>query len=214
MASVHNIQQTIPIDSEIEHKYQSFYGRTTLLGFLVGVVIQISTMGALYLLVSYNTTPSVDRSIKANSEQCIIIFCVCCWSTLTSVFAFMVLDCIHHYLGIEHRRLRHHEIDDHISKRCENESRDSAAMDMSEAYSSSLVQVDHRFFAGVTVGGCLSWALTDLILGVQKNAICYTLALPIALLWYYIFFKWTFTEKRWDQLKNKTNSENMYVALV
>jgi hypothetical protein len=142
MASMHHIQQKFPFGMENEHTYQSFYRRTKLCRFLIGVVIQLSTMGADYLILSYITSSSadvditVDKSVQATSEQYIISFGFCCWSTLTSVFAFMMLGCLNHYLSIKHHRLQNYASDNRISKRCADEIRHSADTDTSEAYSS------------------------------------------------------------------------------
>jgi F0F1-type ATP synthase assembly protein I len=236
MASVQHLQQIFLSDIGNDNKYQRFYTCTTGLGLLVGVIIQLSTMFANCMIVSYlqsnnnNNNDSIDNDESDDivSTRNIVIFSFC-WSTLTSILAFVVLGCIRRYLGIEHHRLRHHVYDNDqntaikcnfINEESESEidenDNDDDDSNTSDGYTASLVQVEHRFVAGAMIGVCLSWAITDVLLGLKKEVIYSVLTLVIALVWCQFVLKWTLANEKSKQQKQLTRPimDHSYIAVV
>ena len=194
MSSLKQQHETLARDVADEHKFRRFYSITMVLGLMVGVVIQISTMGANFLVMSYYGDRSDNDAVY--STRNVISFC---WSTFTSTIAFIMLGFIRGLLEVGYQRIRSHDGDEESDDENDDENADS------------LLQVEHRFVAGAMVGVCFSWAITDIVLGLNVQVLYSIITLALALIWCQIVLNWSSSSRR---MNGKPQVDDSYIAVV
>lgn len=148
--------------------YQSFHTSTLILGFMVGVIIQLSTMGANFLIM----TVYGDDAISSTKD--IIIFSLI-WSTVTSTMAFFILGFIRNLLKAGYRNMTSANGDEEAG--------------ISEELDDIILNVECRFVVGAMMGVCLSWTVTDIFLGLNVQVMYSLITLTIALFWCHMMLR-------------------------
>jgi hypothetical protein len=214
MASVQHLQKIIVYDVENEHKYQSVYRSATLLGLLVGIVLEVPTMSTNFILVSYRASSTDAGNSEAYITRILLTFGFC-WTMPILFFAILVLG----YLRQQHR-LRFNASNDDSSEESEDIIYSAATCchdvtdeDTSDMYT-SLVQIEIRFVASAMIGICASWGITGIFLGLKRIVLNSMIASVIALCLCHFALKWTLAIKRANQLQNKSKLDYSYVAIV
>ena len=156
-------------------RFRAFYSSTVFLGVLVGVVIQLSTMGANFLVLTLHEkdNESDPSSNSYPSSKNIIIFSFL-WSLFTSSMAFIFLGFIRSLIKVGYDKIS----PSHISEEESNAEIDEI-----------ILNVECRFVVGAMVGVCMAWTVTDLILGLKAQIFYSIIVLATALVWCQIMMK-------------------------
>jgi hypothetical protein len=141
-------------DNDDDNDFLSCFNRYSLfLGFLVGCFIQSASLGANYILtVFFGHNRDV---IHANREH-IYAFSLA-WSLMTAVMGIMILFFLRSLIVIYH--------DNNNQKSSSNTRRKN------EREAEMLrVHLEYSFAFGALAGVCVSWTITDLVLGLKVHA--------------------------------------------
>jgi hypothetical protein len=132
---------------------------TMMLGFLVGEFIQLSSLGANFLLTQWSASTEASRGGPWSSSN--IFLASLGWSLLTSFICVLLLALIRHVLQIA----RMSSVNDGIK------------------HITTPMFMECHFAGGALVGVCAAWAMTDLVLGFTGHLMHSLLTLAGALVW-------------------------------
>jgi multisubunit Na+/H+ antiporter MnhE subunit len=132
---------------------RSFNSCTLGLGLMVGFVIQMSTLGANFLVMSM-----LGESLTAKPHYYITMFSTF-WSIVTSALSICVLLLLRRLLRLPLRTFQMQVMED------------------------ILHNLECKFVAGALVGVCLAWLVTDVVLGLTPQVVYSLATLGLALVW-------------------------------
>eukprot|EP00797_Seminavis_robusta_P036646 Sro942_g222730.2 (184) ;mRNA; r:37469-38020 len=132
------------------------------LGLLVGAFIYLSTLGAEFVAVMVFGKEILDKS---NNE--LVLFSLG-WNLVTTCIALVVLATL--------RRLVATVFTATVSESRSQDNIDNLSSEL-------LAYVEGRFAVGALVGICISWNLTNMVLGMRPQVIQSCIILAVACLW-------------------------------
>lgn len=152
-------------DSALEERLHmaslgAFKTSSLVLGSLVGLFIYLSTLGAEFVGVMLWGKEILDKS---NNE--LIVFSLT-WNLVTTIVAIVVLTSLRRLVSI-------------VFRSAVSPSRQNSEDVLSELLS----YMEGRFAVGALVGICLSWNLTNFILGMRPQVIQSCIILAVACFW-------------------------------
>ena len=135
-----------------------------LIGMCCGILVQLSTLGANFLLLTF----CPEETIAKQSDGETLFFSLF-WSLLTSSLALVVLALL--------RRLIKSTLDFTASgngHECEEKTRERGSL---------MMAVEIRFVVGALVGVCFAWTCADFLLGMHSLAMYSLCFLFFAIVW-------------------------------
>lgn len=141
----------------MEEHFKRFKFVSFLLGLVMGVFVQISTLGANYLAITTNIVT------KSNDNTIILTMA---FSVINAGAATLMLGLIRNMVSITY---------------CHSDMEQSEDMVLNEL----LLQLEWRFFNGAVLGCSLAWITTDFLLGttIGNGLMIYTPALIVIGIW-------------------------------
>lgn len=126
------------------------------MGVLIGFLIQLSTLGANYMVMTM-----WEGDILNKSKTDITTFAVV-WSFFTSAMAIIMLALLRNLVSIAYTS---------VLKKSE---------DMVEEM---ILHMECRFVVGALIGVCTAWAVTDALVGLETQILYSIATLGVALTW-------------------------------
>jgi hypothetical protein len=144
----------------------SFQLYSVMLGLMVGIFIQLSSLGANYLLSEVHGKASHNQETEASalSTQVIVKFSLV-WSVLTSILGVSIL-----YL-----------IRELVTTACDAHGKGGGNALVSNR--SLILHLECYFAIGTLSGVCIAWTCTDLLLGLEAHFLHSLATLGMALVW-------------------------------
>ncbi|CAB9524444.1 expressed unknown protein [Seminavis robusta] len=165
-------QTTLPVhgDSSAPTSEERFHmpqlGRfkvcSILLGFLVGVFIYLSTLGAEFIAVMLW---GKEILAKTNSE---LVFFSLSWNLATTIIALVILSTL--------RRLVASVFLSVVGRSRTSENAEDVLAEL-------LSYLEGRFAVGALVGICISWNITNIVLGMRPQLMQSCIIMAVACLW-------------------------------
>jgi len=135
-----------------------------LIGLLVGFFIYLSTLGAEFVAVMLWGRDILD---KTNSE--LVVFSLG-WNLVTTCIALVVLTSLRRLVSaVFTAAMKHHSAE--------------TAEDHDDILAELLSYLEGRFAIGALVGICVSWNVTNMVLGMRPQVISSCIILAVACLW-------------------------------
>lgn len=163
---------------ELKIKFKTY---SLLIGLCCGVFVQLSTLGANFLLLSL----CGDDAIANQSDSEALLFSLL-WSIFTSCLALVVLALL--------RALVKSILDISWSKNTHEDEETRFERD------TFMMAVEVRYVVGALMGVCLAWTCTDILLGMQSLALYSLCTLFFAVVWSKAMI--------WFFAKNTTNASS------
>jgi hypothetical protein len=144
----------------------SFQLYSVMLGLMVGIFIQLSSLGANYLLSEVHGMASHNQETEASalSTQVIVKFSLV-WSVLTSILGVSIL-----YL-----------IRELVTTACDAHGKGGGNALVSNR--NLILHLECYFAIGTLSGVCIAWTCTDLLLGLEAHFLHSLATLGMALVW-------------------------------
>jgi hypothetical protein len=159
-------------DSEIISK--RFHAYSLGLGLTVGTFMQLSTLGAHFLVLS---VLSVDF-VKQNSIDTWVLPAL--YSFCTLAMALIVLGFLRNLLAMAYGSGRTTDRNQPQLRAANDDVDDNLLQDM-------LFQLESRFVMGALIGVCLAWTVTDLLLDIERQVTFAAVALLLTVMSCYVF---------------------------
>lgn len=160
-------------NEKLHKMMKSFRSACLCLGFVVGLFVQLSTLGANFIAIMMLGS----HSILQKSHTDIVEFSLL-WSIFSSCLAVIILSYLRNIittLFLHHggRNVQEQEEDD-------DEEDDE---DEEDALDELLSYVENRFVTGALLGVCVAWTVTDVLLGVQVEFIHTLIGMALLVCW-------------------------------
>ena len=139
-----------------ERIFSRFKMSALALGLLVGLFIQLSTLGANFLVISL-----WGEDILNKTRQDIVWFSLI-WSFLTSAMAIVILAFLRGIVSLTYF---------------------SILKESSDILEEMVLHLECRFVVGALIGVCVAWTVTDAVMGMTTQIIYSAVTLAISLVW-------------------------------
>lgn len=160
----------------LENRHRVFLNKFRIssitLGFIVGLFIQFSTLGANWLIVSI-----FGNDALINASRFDLIVYSLCWSGLTSGMSMWMLSFLRDLVNV----VLLHECTSQEERVIDDETRRRLELMM--------LTMESRFVGGALAGVCFSWTLTDYLLGLRVQMIYSLITLIVATFWGFVLLR-------------------------
>lgn len=198
--------------------FRKFKYYSLLLGFMVGLFIQFSTLGANFLLLTLFDNQNDDTAIDKDQEQkqeTIYMALSLMWSAITSIMAIITLQFLKNLFSISFQSTMIISADDDVDgeKNIDNDDEDDddntiIANDEEDILEEIILHLEFRFIVGALIGVCFAWIVTDIVLGLKYQIMYSIIILLGALIWCKLLMYWFTKSKKDDEDINNKKKKN------
>ena len=185
---------------------KAFQMHSFLLGLLVGLFVQFSTLGVNFLIISL-----WDKHILERSTGELVVLSLC-WSACTSLMAILTLLSLRSVVTVALQSSLKSKEEKHTGSR-----RTAVNTNNNRILRNAIVHLECRFVCGALMGVCLAWTVTDVLLGINVQIMFSLVTMTIAMVWCELtirYFATTQPQELDDENDDDDTTEETVVLLV
>jgi len=190
-------------DYELISKFKTY---SVWIGICCGIFVQLSTLGANFLLVALWG----EDAVAARTQKEAMVFSLG-WSFFTSCMALVILALLRGLITslLDSVDILRQNIAS--SNEDEDNKEDNTANVLKRE--SLMIAIEVRYVIGALTGVCIAWTFTDLLLGMQSLALYSMGTLALALVWSK-FMLWFFVATDDEEASNDADESNQNGPLL